>query len=232
MNGAMVWPDPSIERVGAKVNPAPQELPQFRISGDSAVCQEVRRRGFTSFGELAEHVRSLPYGRTAGNEDLCGVLREGRGTCSSKHQLLAAIAHDCGHAEIRLTVGIYEMSEANTRGVGAVLGAAAFNSIPEAHCYLTVHGRRVDLTGLAPGRSSPFEALLSEQSVPVTGLRELKLSLHRMAIASWAAGHGVAPEAAWAVREACIVALTPNRSIERTSSGTLRAIAAAARVER
>jgi hypothetical protein len=57
---------------------------------------------------LAEHVRKLPYGRTANTEDPLAVLRQGRGTCSGKHEFLAAIAQDCGHSEVQLTVGTYE----------------------------------------------------------------------------------------------------------------------------
>lgn len=185
---------------------------QFQILGDSALCDEVRARGFTSFGQLTRHVRSLPYGRTADGEDPCAVLQEGHGTCSSKHQLLAAVAQACGHSEVQLTVGIYEMCEANTPGVGAVLTAASLSSIPEAHCYLTVEGRRVDLTGLASGQSSPFDALVCEQVVPTSGLAQRKVSLHKQALASWARKNGMTAEAAWATREACIVALAADSS--------------------
>jgi hypothetical protein len=122
---------------------------QFRISGGSALCDAVRSRGFESFEHLAEHVRKLPYGRTANTEDPLAVLRQGRGTCSAKHQLLAAVARDCGHSEVQLTVGIYEMSEENTPGVGEVLNAASLTSIPEVHCYLSIEGERFDFTGLA-----------------------------------------------------------------------------------
>jgi hypothetical protein len=101
---------------------------QFRITGGSALCEDVRSRGFETFEHLVEHVRTLPYGRAAYAEDPLAVLRQGRGTCSAKHQLLAAVAQDCGHSEVQLTVGIYEMSEDNTPGVGTVLNAASLNS--------------------------------------------------------------------------------------------------------
>jgi hypothetical protein len=138
---------------------------QFRISGESALCGYVRCRGFDSFVHLAEHVRSLPYGRPANAEDPLAVLREGRGTCSAKHRFLATVAQDCGHSEVRLAVGIYEMSEENTPGVGNVLGPASLTSIPEAHCYLSIAGDRYDFTDLSAGSSSPFAALLAEYTV-------------------------------------------------------------------
>ena len=183
---------------------------QFRISGGSALCEEVRSRGFDFFEDLAEHVRKLPYGRTSNAQDPLALLRQGRGTCSAKHQLLAAVAQDCGHSEVQLTVGIYEMSEDNTPGVGTVLNAASLTSIPEAHCYLSIEGERFDFTGLSAGRLSPFAALLAEYTASPTNLSHVKAELHQEAIAAWASDQGISQEAAWATREACIAALAAN----------------------
>jgi hypothetical protein len=62
-------------------------LLKFRIAGRSALCEAVRTRGFESFEQLAEHVRKLPYGRTANADEPLAVLRLGQGTCSAKHRL-------------------------------------------------------------------------------------------------------------------------------------------------
>jgi hypothetical protein len=183
-------------------------LLNFAIPCSGALCEDVLARGFFTFDQLAEHVRSLPYGRTANTADPLAVLQEKRGTCSSKHQLLAAVAHECGHLDVQLAVGIYEMSEENTPGVGAVLRPAALSSIPEAHCYLTVRGERFDFTGLSAGESSPFDALLAEHVVSPADLPEAKGRFHRDAILTWAHARGIPAEVAWATREACIAALT------------------------
>ena len=185
---------------------------QFRIAGGPALCEVIRSRGFESFELLAEHVRKLPYGRTTNTEDPLAVLRQGRGTCSAKHQLLAAVAQDCGHSEVQLTVGFYEMSEENTPGVGAVLNAASLESILEAHCYLSIEGERFDFTGLSVAESSPFEALIAEYEVSPRHLQQTKLRLHKEAIAAWAKDRGISQEAAWATREACITALAASAS--------------------
>jgi hypothetical protein len=187
---------------------------RFRISGRSALCEDVRSLGFEAFDQLAEHVRKLPYGRTSNAEDPLAVLRQGRGTCSTKHQLLAAVAQDCDHSEVQLTVGIYEMSEENTPGVGAVLNKVSLTSIPEAHCYLSIEGERFDFTGLPVGNSSPLEVLIAEYDVSPRHLQQMKMGLHKDAIAAWAKDHGISKEAAWATREACISALSANSTIE------------------
>jgi hypothetical protein len=183
---------------------------RFPICGDSSLCDDVRSRGFESFEQLAEHVRQLPYGRTANADEPLAVLGQERGTCSAKHQLLAAVAQDCGHSEVQLTLGIYEMSEENTPGVGAVLNAVSLTSIPEAHCYLSIEGERFDFTGLPAGSSSPFAVLLAEHTVSPKNLLQLKVELHKKAIAVWASERGISKEAAWVTREACIAALASD----------------------
>jgi hypothetical protein len=185
---------------------------QFRILGESALCKDVRSRGFESFEDFAEHVRTLPYGRTSNAQDPLAVLRQGRGTCSAKHQLLATVAQDCGHSEVLLIVGIYEMSEENTPGIGTVLNAASLTSIPEAHCYLSIEGDRFDFTGLSVGSLSPFAALLAEHTVSPVNLPKVKVAIHQEAIAAWAGDRGISKETAWATREACIAALAADSS--------------------
>jgi hypothetical protein len=179
----------------------------FPIHPSGALCDEVLALGLSSFDQLAGYVRSLPYGRTSNTTEPRAVLLEKRGTCSSKHHLLAAVAHECEHSEVQLTVGIYEMSEKNTPGVGAVLRSASLLSIPEAHCYLTVSGERFDFTGLSSGSSSPFDALLGEHIILPTELPQMKVRLHMHAVATWAATVGISAASAWATREACIAAL-------------------------
>jgi hypothetical protein len=149
-------------------------------------------------------------------------LRQGCGTCSAKHQLLATIAQDCDHTEVQLKVGIFEMSESNTPGVGAVLNEAALTSIPEAHCYLSIDGERFDFTGLPVSHSSPFAALLAEHVVSPTNLAQIKIQLHKAAIAGWASERGVSKEAAWATREACIAVLAARSTIEKGSPAPRR----------
>jgi len=192
----------------------------FPIESKSSLCDAVRAYGLLDFASLCEYVRALPYGRVASSNNPLLVLREGKGTCSSKHQLLATVAHDCGHHDVQLTVGIYEMSEANTPGVGAVLQRASISSIPEAHCYLMVGQERFDFTGLPIGNESPFMSLLEEHVVPPQMLGKSKTGLHIQALEVWASGAGVSIDKAWSAREACIAALAANHSIEGTHYGT------------
>src|SRR6202521_1571879 len=143
---------------------SPRALPTFGITANSLLSQGICEFGITTFAQLVLRVSTIPYGRTTSNS-LLAILVENRGTCSSKHRLLAEVAQEFQHFEVSLVVGIYDMSEDNTPGVGVVLDAARLDSIPEAHCYLKVDESRFDFTGLRAGRQSPFQSLTKESVV-------------------------------------------------------------------
>lgn len=188
----------------------------FELPENGPLTKEVRILGFDHFLNLAEYVRQLPYRRPTDFGDFLSVLKEQRGTCSFKHRLLAAVAHECGHLEVQLVVGLYSMSEQNTPGVGVVLDDAGFDSIPEAHCYLRLGNQRHDFTGVSAGSSSPFDALLSEHAINPEHLTEEKKFLHQEAIRKWASHNGQSFEDAWELREACIQALVTNKTLNPT----------------
>ena len=192
----------------------------FAISGTGQLSSEVRRLGFATFAQIAEHVRMLAYGRVANTGDALAILRCGRGTCSSKHRFLAALAHECGQTDVTLTLGLYEMSERNTPGIGEILAAGRVSAIPEAHCYLTYRGSRYDFTGLTAGSTSPFDSLIEERAVAPDDLPITKERYHRAAVAGWADANGIDRDCAWQLREQCIAELARARSShERPVSG-------------
>lgn len=185
----------------------------FPIPTVGPLSSAVRALGLSTFAQTAEYVRMVPYGRIGAGEDMLAVLRAGRGTCSSKHRLLAALAAEAGHRDVALTLGLYEMSERNTPGVGQVLEAAGVDAIPEAHCYLTHQGERYDFTGLPSGATSLFDSLIEERAVAPDELPAVKERFHREALARWACGMGLDPERAWRLREQCIAHLARIASL-------------------
>jgi len=190
-------------------------MPDFSLSATGPLGRAARAMRIGTFMDLASHVRSLPYGRLRSPDLPHAVLVEGKGTCSSKHRLLAASAHEADHTEIELVVGIYMMSELNTPGVGAVIGNGV---IPEAHCYLRIDGLRADFTGLPVADESPFDALVSEVVVDPASLPERKLLIHKAALSKWATVAGISSEEAWKLRELCIARLAANNSPDRSDS--------------
>ncbi len=168
-----------------------------------------RSAGVRDFAGAARHLLELPYGRITDRRRFWLVLEEGRGTCTTKHALLAELAREQGIA-LQLMLGIYEMSERNTPGVGRVLSAHGLASIPEAHCYLHYRGERLDITGV-PAGAEPIERFLHEEPITVEQIGDYKIGVHRRFLADWIAGdeavRGRTLDEVWGIREACIAAL-------------------------
>lgn len=176
----------------------------FPIESTGPLSQSVLLRGYTRFAEVAEAIRALPYGRVRDLQSVSAVVDEHMGTCTTKHRYLAALAHENAHPEVTLMLGLYEMSEQSTPGVGAALEGAGITAVPEAHCYLMRAGRRYDFTGLPAGACSPLEALIEERAVSPSELPDVKASYHRAALQAWANVRGLDPERLWTLRERCI----------------------------
>jgi hypothetical protein len=125
-------------------------LPAMPLRGDGPATARFRAVGAVDFTAAARHLLRVPYGRISDRRRFWLVLDEGRGTCSTKHALLATLAEE-QDIDVQLVLAIYEMSERNTPGVGAVLDRHGLDCIPEAHCFLRYRGERIDITGVPAG---------------------------------------------------------------------------------
>ena len=139
------------------------------------------------------------------------MLREGKGTCSTKHALLAVLAHE-QDLPIVLRLGVYAMHERNTPGVGAVLTQHGLASLPEAHCYLTYAGRRIEFTRSGAEPTEPITQLLYEETIVPEQIGDYKVTLHRHYMQTWVKANaervgGRSVEEVWRIREECIAAL-------------------------
>ena len=189
----------------------PTEVRNFRIAPTPEISKRFRAAGIEDWHAALGHVGRLPYGRNRERGNPALVLEEGQGTCSSKHALLALLAGEQGQA-VDLMLGIYEMSERNTPGVGPVLSAHGMCSLPEAHCYLLQGGRRIDVTRTIEAAEDPFECLLYEEKIVPSDVAEYKPRFHRRFLEEWlersqAAGDHKHVDEVWEIREQCIRAI-------------------------
>jgi hypothetical protein len=129
----------------------------YAVSIDALVSPDARLL------DLVEAVRALPYGRPS-DRTVGGMLRERRGTCSTKHLVLAqALRERFPETEPLIVHRVYTLDRARA---AELFGAAVAEMIPEhglvdVHRYLTIalKGQRVaiDATFAGPtwdGRSS------------------------------------------------------------------------------
>ena len=172
--------------------------------------------GIRDFRSAARFVNGLPYGRNTSTADPMAVFVERRGTCSTKHALLRRLAIE-QNLGIELALGIYLMTARNTPGVGDTLARHGLNALPEAHCYLRLGDKRVDVTRVTePSASKGISQFLHEEIISPDQIGEYKVSVHRRFLQQWMAS--LDPKISYTlneircVREECIAALTQDHS--------------------
>jgi hypothetical protein len=116
------------------------------------VMDEARRRELVA---LVESVRRLPYGRPS-DRSVAGMLREGRGTCSTKHLHLAReLARRFPETRPEIVHRVYRI---DPEAAGRTFGPAAAASVPpegvvDVHRYITaeIGSARVAIDATFPG---------------------------------------------------------------------------------
>jgi hypothetical protein len=181
----------------------------FRPAG--SITDALVRRGVKDLRAAGKYVRSLPYGRNSRPADPLAVLSEGRGTCSTKHALLRRVAIE-QNLELALVLGIYQMSERNTPGVGAVLHKHGLRSLPEAHCYVRSGGIRIDVTRAIESSREAISHFLYEEDIEPEQITSYKKAVHRQFLSTWMVEQdglsGWSLEDLWSIREECIASLS------------------------
>ena len=185
-------------------------LPEVPLQPAAPIADEFIARGITDFRATGRYLHHLPYGRNSDRSDFRLVLPEGRGTCSTKHALLAELARE-QNLPLVLTLGIYEMHERNTPGVGVVLDRHGLPYIPEAHCYLRYVGTRIDITRSGAEPSEPIDRFLSEETIVPAQIGDYKVQFHQRFLRSWLTNTDMVGNLSfaeiWKIREECIAAL-------------------------
>ncbi len=175
------------------------------------VSTRFRDLGIVRFGIAVDYVAALPSGQNSDGSLFLLVLAEHRGTRSTKHALLAQLSLEL-KLPLRLILGIFEMSEANTPGVGGVLTKHGLAAIPEAHCYLSDGRNRIDVIG--PPSAFPTEPriFLYEEVIHPEQVGSYERLVHQSFIRRWLLERNLKDswnvERLWFVREECIAALS------------------------
>lgn len=179
-------------------------LPDFPLHPRGPASATCLAHGLRDYRSAAAHVAALPYGRGLARDDLA-ILAEHRGTCSTKHALLARLAAE-HHVPVALILGIYLMDGSNTPGVGDALAAHGLTALPEAHCVLRWRAHTIDLT--RPNITA-LPTFLNDQPISPDDIVTRKLEIHRQFLTTWLPAHlpGWTLESLWRAREACIAAL-------------------------
>lgn len=173
---------------------------------DDKLTTLVQSKGIKSWSDLLEYIWKLPYGRNSNRADFALVLEENKGTCSSKHALLKKIADLNQFGNVKLILGIYKMNESNTPKISSLISDENLEYIPEAHCYLKLNNKRIDITNIDSNINSLRNDIIEELEIEAEQVVNFKVEYHKKFIRKWIEQKNInmSFHEIWTIREACI----------------------------
>jgi len=179
------------------------------LSSSDSLTKQIHSLGIHSWEDLIIYVKNIPYGRNSNREDLSLVIKENKGTCSSKHAFLKEITSQNKIPNIKLIVGIYKMNEMNTK-IGTILTDNNIDFIPEAHCYLKINGEYIDCTTSKSNFDKIKNDILEEIEIEPNQVGAFKIKYHQGYIKKWLLNtkSDITFDQIWDFREQCIAFLS------------------------
>lgn len=157
-------------------------FPDKSISNVGIISKKFLSLGIHTFIDACRYVHTLPYGYNTNRDDLMILFKENKGTCTTKHAVIATLAAEL-NLPIEKSIGIYAMTEKIVIGTNEILKKYNLPYMPMIHCYL-VYGRyRVDLSeGNNNGKNRPLEEFLYSQQVEPNISEKDEYLLYRKAL--------------------------------------------------
>ncbi len=162
-----------------------------------------------NFQETIYFVKQIPYGRNSNRKDFSLVISENKGTCSSKHAYLKDFANKNNIPNVQLFIGIYKMNEQNTN-IEKILSEHKIDFIPEAHCYLKIDQKIVDVTSKNSNFDKIRADLIQEIEIEPFQVSDFKIDYHQIFIRNWLieTKSNFTFDEIWKIRETCIEKLS------------------------
>ncbi|WOC40134.1 hypothetical protein [Polaribacter sp. HL-MS24] len=174
----------------------------------------VNEKGIQNWEQLMNFVKNIPYGRNSNRTDFSLVIKENKGSYSSKHAFLSQIAKLNNIQEVKLILGIYKMNNSNTTGIGDELAKNSIEYIPEAHCYLKIDEKYLDLTTVDSDFLKLKNDILEEIEIKPEQVADFKVNFHRNYLKKWVVNSNqkMTFDEIWNIREQCIRNLSKQTS--------------------
>ncbi len=181
-------------------------LKQLTFKSTDNLTTLVKEKGINNWSDLIEFVRKLPFGRNLNREDFSLVLKENKGTCSSKHSFLKKIADLNEFDNVKLILGMYRMNHLNTPKIGNTILKSGLDYIPEAHCYLKLNNHRIDITNSNSDIENLIRDIIEEIEIEPEQVNTFKVDYHKEYLQKWINENQIKMdfERIWEIREQCI----------------------------
>lgn len=171
---------------------------------------KLATKNINSLKDLLDWLAELPYSRNSDRSDFTLVLEENKGTCSTKHALVRALANENSWPDIDLYIGFFFMDAKVYPRLGEILKKAGLEGLPEAHTFLVIDGNYIDVTS----KNIPIseDLIVDEMEIEPQGIGDFKETIHKGFMMDWAEEEKInlPLDQLWAIREACIKELAKS----------------------
>ncbi len=197
-NGIMIS-DPDNFKIVFSIN-------QLTFNSTQNLTSLIKMKGINNWSELIDFTRNLPYGRNSNREDFSLVLKENKGTCSSKHSFLKKVAEENNFENVQLILGMYRMNNLNTPKIGNTILESGLEYIPEAHCYLKLNNQRIDITTSNADIENLMSDIIEEIEITPEQVNTFKVDFHKEYLLKWIKENHIKMDfdKIWELRESCI----------------------------
>lgn len=142
-----------------------RNIPDGPILDSGRISEKFRNLNILTFHKAYEYIHELPYGYNSDSDDPMILFKEKKGTCITKHSVIASLAQEQGLL-VEKHIGIYAMTERIVSGTNVILEKYKLPFIPMTHCFLVYKDFKVDLTeGNNNGKNQAIEQFLFTQKV-------------------------------------------------------------------
>lgn len=179
---------------------------QLHFTSSDSLTTLIKDKGIKNWSELIDFTRNLPYGRNLNREDFSLVMKENKGTCSSKHSFLKKVADQNNFDDVKLILGMYRMNHLNTSKIGNTILESGLEYIPEAHCYLKLNGQRIDITTPNTDIEKLANDIIEEIEIEPEQVTIFKVDYHKKYVLNWINDNKIKMnfDKIWEIREQCI----------------------------
>lgn len=156
-------------------------LPDKEINALGKISKKFLELGITSFKDACEYVHNQEYGYITDYDDEMIFFKENRGTCTTKHGVIAALAEEL-NIPLYKNVGVYKFTEEISTGANEIMIKYNVPYAPMVHCFLVYDKYRFDLTeGNNNGKKTSIEEFIhTEKVIPFISRKDEYLLLKRV----------------------------------------------------
>lgn len=144
-----------------------EKLPDKEITPSGKISKKFLELNITSFKDACYYIHNLDYGYNSNYDDEMILFKEKKGTCTSKHAIIAGLAREL-NIPLYKHVCVYKFTEEITTGVNEILKKYDIPYVPMTHCFLVYKQNRFDITeGNNNGKKKNIdEYIISERVDP------------------------------------------------------------------